>query len=151
MNKSTVKGFAFVVACIISVVAMVVPYYTYESTGSIEISDSMKLVNSAWGIVIIIIDVVSVLMVFTNLQTKCGIPAALNFAVSIPAIIMAEGSMKRAAAGSAVSEIINGMDFMGMNLSMNKPVVEHGAGFILAIIAPILVVITGIMFAVERD
>ena len=149
MNKSTVKGFSFVVACIISVVAMVVPYYTYERTGVIEISDSMKLINSTWGIVIVIIDIVSVLMVFTSLQTKCGIPAALNFAVSIPAIIMAELSMKRAAAGSAVTEIINGLDFMGM--SEGKPVVEHGPGFILAIIAPILVVITGIMFAIERD
>jgi len=152
MNRSTVKGFAFVIACVLSIVAAVVPYYSVKMDSNLlDLNESVKMISSLWGIILVIVNVVSVAMVFAGLQIKCGFAAAANVVASIIGLIYMEMGMSRAAKGSTALAILNESGIYGQGLGSGNATVTHEIGFYLLIFSAIAVLITGIMFAVERD
>ena len=150
MNKSTIKGILFIISCAISAVSVFLPYYTVKVDGADNVN--ITLMPTVMGIIILLIDAASVFMVFSGLQQKCGFIAAANVIAVISTIIRMSAA-KKAIVANAMLEAGHGsfMSILGVVSQESEPKTAFGIGFFLLITGGIAAVVTGIMFAIERD
>ena len=147
MNRSTIKGFAFIAANILCAVALFLPYYVVSAEG--KSGSKVSLMPTVFGILMILVDIVSCGFVFAGLQKKCGFIAAGNVVLTIAAIIRMSASKQVL----AVNSMMDGGVFMSM-LTDSKPLdyqITYGVGFYLLIVGALAAIVTGIMFALEND
>ena len=150
MNRSTIKGILFIISCAKSAVSVFLPYYTVAVEGGDKVN--ITLMPTLMGIIILLIDAASVFMVFAGLQQKCGFIAAANVIAVISTVIRMSAG-KKALVANAMLEAGHGSFTSILGVVSNETEVEaaFGIGFFLLIIGGIAAVITGIMFAIERD
>ena len=148
MNRSTIKGFAFIISNIITIVAVFLPYYIITLDGK-EISRS-SLMPTVMGIVVMLVSIVSCGMVFAGLQQKCGFAAAAS-AVSVIITIVRMTASKQVLIKGAIISSKGVLSILGGDSDITGGSAELGIGFYLLLLGAIASVVTGILFATERD
>ncbi len=147
MNRSTIKGIAYIAANIIAIIALFLPYYVFSAEG--KESASVSLMPTAFGIILLLINIVSCGMVFAGLQKKCGFSAAVSMIGTIVVIIR----MSMSKTALAMSALTSSGVFFSILSGSDLPEIKttNGIGFYILLIGEIAVVITGILFALEDD
>ena len=148
MNRSTIKGFAFIISNIITIVAVFLPYYIITLDGK-EISRS-SLMPTVMGIGVMLVSIVSCGMVFAGLQQKCGFAAAAS-AVSVIITIVRMTASKQVLIKGAIISSKGVLSILGGDSDITGGSAELGIGFYLLLLGAIASVVTGILFATERD
>ena len=148
MNRSTIKGFAFIISNIITIVAVFLPYYIITLDGK-EISRS-SLMPTVMGIVVMLVSIVSCGMVFAGLQQKCGFAAAAS-TVSVIITIVRMTASKQVLIKGAIISSKGVLSILGGDSDITGGSAELGIGFYLLLLGAIASVVTGILFATERD
>ncbi len=150
--RLSIRGLFFILANVISAIAVVIPYYEFSFKGQITQSASMSLLYNGdmwywYGIVLLIADVAAIIMTLAGFKKPLAIIALANVATSLYAIIYTSLSkIGTEASMRVVLKFTNGLS--GAN---NEMVVKEGPGYYLIILAMILVLITGLWAAFERD
>ncbi|SCW48426.1 hypothetical protein SAMN02910456_01335 [Ruminococcaceae bacterium YRB3002] len=147
MNRSTIKGFAFIASNILCAVALFLPYFhvSYEGKSGANVS----MMPTVFGIILLLTDIVSVGFVFAGLQTKCGFAAAANVCLTIAAVIRM-GLSKKAMAANALMDSGGFMSLL-TDSTYHEYDISYGIGFYLLIAGAVAAIVTGIMFAIEND
>ena len=148
MNRSTIKGFAFIISNIITIVAVFLPYYIIIFDGK-EISRT-TLMPTVMGIVVILVSIVSCGMVFAGLQQKCGFAAAASVVSVIITIVRMTASKQVLIKGALISSK-GFLSILDGDSDITGGSAELGIGFYLLLLGAIASVVTGILFATERD
>ena len=148
MNRSTIKGFAFIISNIITIVAVFLPYYIIFFDGK-EISRT-TLMPTVMGIVVILVSIVSCGMVFAGLQQKCGFAAAASVVSVIITIVRMTASKQVLIKGALISSK-GFLSILDGDSDITGGSAELGIGFYLLLLGAIASVVTGILFATERD
>ncbi|MBP5655707.1 MAG: hypothetical protein J6X33_09360 [Clostridiales bacterium] len=150
--KLSIRGAFFILANIISAIAVVIPYYIFSIKGHSTQTASMSLLYNGdmwywYGILLLVADVAAIVMTLIGFKKPLAIVALANVATSIYAVIYTNLSKIGTEASMRVVFKFTG-ELTGSKTDM---VVKNGPGFYLIILAMILILITGLWAAFERD
>ena len=148
MNRSTIKGFAYILSNVLTIISLLVPYYVVTG-GNLEGKVNISLISQPYGIIILVIEIICCAMVFAGLQKKCGFSAAVSV-VSIIVCIIRMSMGKTALAMNAAMESVTLYTLFSPEGSLDINV-SMGPGIYLLIVGAVASIVTGIMFALEDD
>lgn len=150
--RLSIRGAFFILANIISAIAVLIPFYIFSVEGSYSDQATMSLLNNGdnwywYGIILLVADVASIIMVLVGFKKPLAIIALANFVTSIYAVIWTNLSKESLTATMRILFKFS----EGLTGSKSSLVVTNGPGYYLIILAMFLVVVTGLWAAFERD
>jgi len=150
--RFSIRGLFFILANIISAIAVVIPFYIFEVKGHSTQSASMSLLYNGdmwywYGIILLIGDVAAIIMTLVGFKKPLAIFALANVVTSLYAVIYTNLSKVGLEASMRVILKFSG----ALTGEKEQMITTNGPGFYLIILAMILVLITGLWAAFERD
>lgn len=152
--RFSIRGLFFILACIISAIAVVIPFYEFSVDGSLTQTASISLLYNGdkwywYGIVILIADVASILMTLAGFKKPLAIIAVANCVTSIYAVIYT--NMTKESIMAIVRIMMKFSESLSGSKASSQLVVSNGPGYYLIILALFMVIVTGLWAAFERD
>ena len=152
--RFSIRGLFFILACIISAIAVVIPFYEFSVDGSITQSATISLLYNGdkwyWsGIVILVADVAAILMTLAGFKKPLAIIAVANCVTSIYAVIYT--NMTKESIMAIVRIMMKFSESLSGSKASSQLVVSNGPGYYLIILALFMVIVTGLWAAFERD
>ena len=150
--RFTMRGAFFILANIISAIAVLIPFYIFSIEGSYSDQASMSLLyngdNWYWyGIIVLLADIAGIIMVLAGFRKPLAIIALANVVTSVYAVIWTNLTKTSLTASMRIL-----MKFSeGLTGSKSNLVVTNGPGYYLIILALFMVLVTGLWAAFERD
>ncbi|MBO4604169.1 MAG: hypothetical protein J5657_02575 [Clostridiales bacterium] len=152
--RFSIRGLFFILACIISAIAVVIPFYEFSVDGSITQSATISLLYNGdkwyWsGIVILVADVAAILMTLAGFKKPLAIIAVANCVTSIYAVIYT--NMTKESIMAIVRIMMKFSESLSGSKASSQLIVSNGPGYYLIILALFMVIVTGLWAAFERD
>lgn len=152
--RFSIRGLFFILACIISAIAVVIPFYEFSVDGSITQSATISLLYNGdkwyWsGIVILVADVAAILMTLAGFKKPLAIIAVANCVTSIYAVIYT--NMTKESIMAIVRIMMKFSESLSGSKDSSQLIVSNGPGYYLIILALFMVIVTGLWAAFERD
>ena len=152
--RFSIRGLFFILACISSAIAVVIPFYEFSVDGSITQSATISLLYNGdkwyWsGIVILVADVAAILMTLAGFKKPLAIIAVANCVTSIYAVIYT--NMTKESIMAIVRIMMKFSESLSGSKASSQLIVSNGPGYYLIILALFMVIVTGLWAAFERD